>query len=233
MKNTAFLLVAAIIALVAVNVRADMKVVNDQVTKVGDDENRGEQVTYYKEKMARMDDPSGASTIIRLDKGVIWTLINEEKEYSEMSLEKMAETMEKMKEFLKIDKDMKKTDEEKKIGEYKCVKVVTNMSMMGSKMTFTSWVTKDIKMDPAMLKFAENAEKAFENIPVLKIAFGMVKDFTDEGYFPVLIEHKVEAFGQKQESTSTLKSVSYDKLDDSLFEIPEGFKKTESNPLGM
>ncbi len=213
---------------------ADMKVVNDTVTEVkGKEPSKGEQISYYKADRARMEDGTGKITIIRLDKELMWVVDLDKKTYMETTFDDLRTQMKSIPAgMLKMEKETKETDETKEVNGYKCVKLVTTMKMMGTKVEFTAWATKGIKIDPAMAKFAEGAVKAFEDIPMMQVAFGMIKDFIDKKLFPVQMVNESSMFGMTTKSTTTFKDVSYDDLDDSLFELKEGLKK-ETSPAFM
>jgi hypothetical protein len=133
---------------------------------------------------------------------------------------------------MEMELDVEKTGEKEKIEGYNCTKFIITMTMMGTPVITEVWATTDIEIDPVMLKFAENANKAFEKVPMLQKTFGMFKEVFDVDSFPVKTVTETNMFGMKTKNSLTLKSVSSEKHDDSLYEIPDGYKKQTMRGFG-
>ncbi len=234
MKKIMLLLTITAAVFAAQAVLGDVKVVNHAVTTMNDEEqSSGDMTAYYTEEKLRMEDPQGKITIIRLDKGLMWSIDPEAKTYTEQSVEDMAKQLEGLpEEMMEVELDVEKTGEKEKIGKYDCTKFILTMTMMGTPVTTEVWATTDIQIDPVMLKFAENANKAFEKVPMLQRTFGMFKEVFDANSFPVKTVTETDMFGMKTKNSMMLKSISSEKFADSLFEIPEGYKKQTMRGFG-
>jgi hypothetical protein len=99
------------------------------------------------------DDPRGGAMtdtkIIRLDKGVIWSIDHDKKEYSEMSIATTQETPEEPEEEMPMPEvKVARTGENKKILNKDCEKVIVTMEIDDDegamKLKQTMWVTKDV-----------------------------------------------------------------------------------------
>ncbi len=75
------------------------------------------------------------------------------------------------------------------------------------------------------LKVVYESTAAFEGIPTFQSTFKCQKELIDMGVFPVEMMTESSTLGRTTRNTMTLKSVSTEKLGDSLFEIPEGYTK--------
>jgi hypothetical protein len=224
MKKLTVILLAIAIMMTFQVAFGDVKIVNDVKNLVnGKDQNSGENTSCYKVDKARMESPNGSVSIIRLDKSVMWILSPKEKTYMEMT----AEQMKAMAAFMKgeINPEVKKTEETKEIGKYKCTKIIVTMNIMGTATTTEMWTTTDIKPDETLLKFSEKMSEVFKDSPTLQASNAMMQKIYDMGAFPVQTHTKTKIMGIESENTSTLKSVSTDELEDSLFEIPEDYTK--------
>ena len=234
MKKTMLLLIIIAAVVAAQGALGDVKVVNHtETTMNGEEQSSGDMTAYYSEEMLRMEDPQGRITIVRLDKGLMWSIDPETKTYTEQAMEEMAKQLEGLPaEMMEVELEVDKTGEKKKIGDYNCTKFIITIKMMGTPVTTEVWATTDIEIDPVVLKFAENANKAFEKVPMLQRTFGMFKDVFNADSFPVQTVTETDMFGMKTKNLLTLKSVSSEKHDDSLFEIPEGYKKQTMRGFG-
>jgi len=234
MKKAASILIILMIIFAAQCVFAVVKVVNHTATIIdGKEQSSGDTTTYYTEDKLRMEAPNGMITIVRLDKAAIWSLDPNTKTYTEQTVEQMIEQMKNIpKGMMDIELDVEKTDEKKKIGKYNCRKIIISMKMMGMPTETEIWATKDIEVDSVMLKFTENAQKVFEEVPMLKQTYGMFEEVFDLKAYPVETVTEMNVFGRMTKNSSTLKSISEEKLDDSLFEIPEGYSKSKMPGFG-
>ena len=116
MKRVALVLIIAVVAISTQWAWSDVKLVNESITKMnGEVQNEGEQTSYYTSDKARMEDPQGKVTIIRLDKKTMWIIDPENKTYQEQTFKQLIDQMSMIPpEMLKIEKDVDKTDEKKK-----------------------------------------------------------------------------------------------------------------------
>ncbi len=234
MKKTASILIIMMIIFASQCAFAVVKIVNHTSTIInGKEQSSGDTTTYYTEDALRMEATNGMITIVRLDKGTIWSLDPNTKTYTEQTVEQMIEQMKNIpKGMMDIEVDVEKTNEKKKIGKYNCRKIIMSMKIMGMPTETEIWATEDIEIDPVMLKFTEKAQKVFEEVPMLKQTYGMFEDVFDLKAFPVETVTEMNVFGRMTKNSSTLKSISMEKFDDTLFEIPKGYSKRKMSGFG-
>lgn len=231
MKKAALIVFTIMICLVFQFAMGDVKIVNEMKNIVnGKEQAAADNVSCYKEDRARMEAGGGVTSIVRLDKGVMWLLNDREKTYMEMTPEQMGAMAGLVKDAK--DPEIKKTEETKKIGKYNCTKVLITMEMMGQKANTEIWATSDIKVDPTILKFMEKTNEVFKDSPTLKQSNKMMQGLFELKLFPVQTTTKMKMMGMSSESMTLLKSISTEKLDDSLFELPEGYTKQEMPSMG-
>lgn len=231
MKKMALVIFTIIISLTFQLAFGDVKIVNEVKNLVnGKDQGSGENISYYKPDRARMEAPGGAISIIRLDKGVMWIVNDAEKTYIEMNAEQMSALTAIMGEIK--EPEVEKTSETKKIGKYNCTKIIVKMEMMGSKTETEIWGTKDIKPDPTLLKFNEKMLEVFKGNPSMESSYKMMQKVYDMEFYPVQTTTKAKIMGFSSENTTSLKEISTEKLEDSLFEIPDGYEKQEMPNMG-
>lgn len=209
----------------------DVKIVNEVKNIInGKDQESGENISYYKADRARMEAPGGAISIIRLDKAVMWIINDAEKTYMEMNAEQLGALASIMGEIK--EPGVEKTGETKKIGKYNCTKIIVKMEIMGSKTETEIWGTKDIKPDPTLLKFNDKMLEIFKGNPSMESSYKMMQKVYDMEFFPVQTTTRAKIMGFSSENSSLLKEISTEKLDNSLFEIPEGYEKQEMPNMG-
>jgi hypothetical protein len=226
MKRLTLIVFAVALCFAVQSAKADVKIVNDVKAMMnGKDQGSGENISYYKLDRARMESPSGGISIIRLDKSVMWVLDPKEKTYMEITAEQMKAMAALMKGEIKPE--VEKTEETKKIGKYNCTKILVTMKIMGTTTTTEVWGTSEIEPDETLVKFSEKMAEVFKDNPNLQSSNKMMQDIYGMGMFPVQIYTKAKMMGMESENTSTLKSISTDELDDSLFELPEDYTKRD------
>jgi hypothetical protein len=223
MKITEILLTLAVLAY-SWHSCGDVKIINEMISEEKDGNIKREIICSYTEDKERMEVLNGTIiTIIRLDKKVIWSLNSKDKIYGEITPEELNGPDPLKKEEIKML--ITETKENKKIGDYECIKVIVVMNIRDYSMRHEVWGTKDIAIDPALVTFTENLDRVFkDNITHGPYNMMMLKLF-DMKLYPVEILSEFNIQGEKSKMSTKLKSISTDKLEDSVFEIPNGYNK--------
>jgi len=193
------------------------------LTKSGDNpETTSIQKMYLKGKMMKVEDmDNGMTTYYRLDKDVIWFTNAKKKTYSERKLSQSLQLMKMFKQNQVIE--LKDTGNKKKIGKYDCHEyIITNKGQLVN-YTQEMWVTKEIKI---MKEFKDIFDAFKQYSPEMSEKLASL-----DGY-PILTKITSSVMGTIIVNTSELTKVEKKKLDDKIFDIPEGFKLEEPvNPF--
>jgi len=182
-------------------------------------------------------------TIVRLDKGTMWTIDPEKKEYSETTFEEVSKIKEKVKgeeevEFEMPEIKIEKTDEKKKILDKECEKVVISMDVTSEEgnvsFTQTMWVTKDVPGYQEIYNFNKKfAELGIEASPSTMMG-GSKKSYEEfqkktsgiEG-FPLEIDLDMTMGAEEMSFSIKMHSVITEfetkPIDQKVFEIPKGY----------
>ncbi len=176
-------------------------------------------------------------TITRLDKGVIWVIDNENKEFFEIPVHidsartPSAESSEEL-----PDMTIKKTGETKEILKVTCEKYVISLSMPSGEddlqMTQTIWVGKNFSGYDEIVAINKKMMGNFTNpgiIGIDKDLFEKIqKKITEIDGFPLEIElylsTKIQGIEMVINSKSSVKKISTAPITDRVFELPEGYK---------
>lgn len=199
----------------------------------------------------RSDSEEG-TVIMRLDKGLIYFLDNVKKTYSEMPLDmgkvmdsQMKKSMEEegmdaeeqqaamgmMQGMSQMKMTITPTAEKKKIGQYNCQKYLMDLQTMMGPSTSEMWATEDLDMDYDLYSKFSAAMMGKGGM------FGdMMKDMMEEMKkvrgVTVLTITTMNMMGMSIKSTQELIEYSKGTAPVGYFEIPGGYKKSES-PSGM
>ncbi len=198
-------------------------------------------VMWMGKDKGRIDQGEKMSTIIRLDKNIMYVLDHSKKTYSEMpfsdlsdiissSLEKSdlsEEEKAEAKKFMGFAKSMMKvevkvtdTGEKQKIKAWNCRKYLMQTKIMMSSSTSEIWATEDIKVNTDLFRtlgFSIMAkqpgfDKAFEEMKKIK---GV----------SVLTTSTSSVMGAKIKSTQELLEVKEAKAPAGIYDVPAGYKK--------
>jgi hypothetical protein len=198
-------------------------------------------VTWMGKDKARLDHGEDTSTIVRLDKKMIYLINHAEMKYGEMpfnetsdiltaavsgadlSDEEKAEAQKMMKGFASMMQPkvtVKETGETQKIKNWNCKKYIMTMEMMGTKSTSEIWATENIKIDYelymtlglSMMPKTPGLEKMLEEMKKIK---GLT----------VLSTATTSVMGTDVKSSQELLEVSEKSAPAGTYEVPEGYKK--------
>ncbi len=189
--------------------------------------------TWIAEDRIRRDDGSGSSKIIRLDKGIMWIVNNNDSSYTEltndefqgmavMALMMYGITFDTLTGEVIIPEPLfKKTGRRGEINGYKCFEVVP--SNMDQKSSFikgiTMWISSDTGLDPGL--FADILRKTLGGLgDEYKSFFSQIEAL---GGYPVRIETK--ALGRVV--TQDFQGHEKQTVPADFFDVPKEYKKKE------
>ncbi len=179
--------------------------------------------------------------IIRLDKGVIWSIDHEKKTYSEMEIAQEAPAMEQTEEDMPMpDLVVERTGEKKKILGKDCEKVVVTMDIKDDEgattLTQTMWVTKDVPGYEEIQNFQQHMTGQGSMSPGMmggnKKTFEEFQKKTGEiEGFPLEIDMEMTMGAQGMSFSfmthSEVTKIETTPISDKVFEIPAGYSLQE------
>lgn len=182
--------------------------------------------------------------IIRLDKGVIWSLDHENKEYSEHSMAEMSQepgAVEAEAETPTPNLQVVRTGETKKILNKNCEEVIVTMDVEGEEGTMalkqTMWVTKDVPGYKEIQKFQQQmSESDFTSSSAMmggnkKSYEDFQKQISDIEGFPLEITMEMtmgaEGMSFSFQTYSEVTKIETKPINDKVFEIPAGYSLSE------
>jgi len=204
---------------------------------------------YQRTEMVSEDQMKGEMKTIlitRFDKGVIWTLDPENKEYSEIKFDEglgaeKAKEGEEEREFATPEINVERTGKKKVLLNKECEEVIVSMKVADDEgsMDFTQamWVTKDIEGYEEINDFS----KKMTDLGLASTSLGMMRDqksaeefqkkIQDIGGFPLEFIMEI-AMGTEEMQFSMKMHTMVTKIDkkpisQKLFEIPEGYTLQE------
>jgi hypothetical protein len=181
--------------------------------------------------------------IIRLDKGVMWSLDHEKKEYTEHSLTDMAEEPQtgEEQEMPPHTFEVVRTGKTKKILNKDCEEVIVTMDVEGEEGTMalkqTMWVTTDVAGYKEIQKFQQQmSESDFTSSSAMM--GGNKKSYEDfkqkiseiEGFpLEITMEMTMGAEGMSFSfvTRSEVTKIETKPINDKVFEIPTGYSPSE------
>ncbi|MGC9325530.1 MAG: DUF4412 domain-containing protein [Desulfomonilia bacterium] len=190
-------------------------------------------------------DEAGQTTIMRLDKKLVYFVDHTSKVYSEspLELEKMAnqaidedddmdaEEKEQAKQFLqgmmssmKLEISVKETGEKKKIGTWNCTKYLQTTTMAGTTSNSDVWATKDIKVDYELLNRMYAAGMMM--MPGMRESMNdVIEEMNKIKGVTVYTSSTSDVMKTKVKTTQELIEYADKKAPPGFFEPPKGYKK--------
>ncbi len=221
-------LVGLVLALVP-GVRADVTVVTETERTGAGPAQKTTTTQYYTATKMRTEYGEQSVSIIDLDNERMITLMPAMKVYMEQSFDALKKMAEGFKDT-GPEYEVEKTEETKKINGYTCRKVVMRVKHTDTEAVTESWMTKDIEIDSAITDFLKNWAEKVKDIPQQKQSLEVQQKLFGEGLFPVKTVTRVTMATGTMTTTQTLTKIEKGDLDDSLFEVPEGYTKPNFGP---
>jgi hypothetical protein len=196
---------------------------------------------WYTTDKACMIDSKGNTVVYRADEGVMYLIDHNKKTYAEVPLTWLsdaaaeakdsaaAETAGPMGGMMKFEVSVTPTEETKQIKDWDTRKYTIEVDMGVGKVTTDTWTTSDIEIDASAFMAMNNAQMAiFEDF-----AEGMEQMTKVEGV-PVSSSTEVMMMGSKMTSSTELLEVADKEAPDGIYDVPEGYEKTDvPNPMGQ
>jgi hypothetical protein len=202
---------------------ADMTVTNTITVTVGEKTTLFTQTMYWTKSKMRTTDPSGRIMITDLDSKTIIVLMPQEKRYIRDSFDEVKKREAMLpKEIREAKLSVRETGEKRTIDGYPCEKLVFETGSA----EITNWVTKKIALDPALKEFNKKFFSLTEDIKTFHLGAQMNAAVEKRGAYPYLVisDMRLPFAGTTQRTESRVKKVSYEKIEASLFAVPEDYK---------
>jgi hypothetical protein len=190
----------------------------------------------------RVDQGQDTSTIIHMDKNIMYVIDHTKRTYAEMpfgsiedlltssmseselSAEEMAEAkkfMKGMMTMMKPEVSVTETGETANMKGWNCTKYIMKIKMMGATATSEIWATEDIKIDYDLYRNLSGMtlvkQPGFEQ---------MMEEMKKIKGISVLTTSTATMMGAEVKSTEQLEEVKKTKAPSGIYDPPEGYKKT-------
>lgn len=255
MKATRILLTGAALVcfmlLGAVSLKADIymkqKTHTDGFTMMGQTQPAKDEftVTWIARDKSRSDTGDKKTTLMRLDRGLIYEIDHQKKTYKEMPLnikqmidENAAEKGEEAKEFAAMAQEMAEafaesmevkvteTPEKKKIGNWNCRKYIINTSMAMGETVSEAWASPEVQIDWKNYLMLTNAMMAgspgFE-----KMIDKIYKEMSKVKGMIVLQSNSTKVINTEVKSTTELLEFNEQNPPAGTYDVPAGYKKVK------
>jgi len=208
-------------------------------------------VTWMGEDRARYDQGEDTSTIIRLDKNVMYSLDHNDKTYEEIPFRDLSEIpsatisesepsdkeKQEAEEFasgvtamMKAEAKVTETGKKKKIRGWNCREYTMIMKMMTATTTSEMWATEDIKINYRLyreLYYRTLLNAMLSRQPGSREMFKeMIEEMKKIKGILVLSTTTSSVMGVEVKTIEELVEVAEKKAPEGNYEIPEGYKKT-------
>lgn len=205
---------------------ADMTVTQEVTVQTGDKRTTSGGTVYWTATKKKDYDSQGNTAITDLDAKTATVLHPHEKTYTVITFDEMKEQEaslpEDMRSIGEAKVSVEETGEKRTLDGYPCERLVLKVGPTA----ITVWVTKQIKVDPAVIEFNKKFLQLTKEIKTLNIQAQMQAAFSQRNLYPYLTIIEVPLLnGGKQTVRSRVKQVSYEKIAPSVFAIPEGYKE--------
>jgi hypothetical protein len=196
---------------------------------------KDEEMTTWIGKDKMRQDVGDATTLIRLDKSIMYMINHADKTYSEMGLPFNLEDVlpadaKQMLDAMDISSSITDTGETQTVNNWSCKKylVEISVSMMGMEMpiVMNMWTSKDLGVD--LKEFKDLYSQILASNPMFKDFIG---EFEKIDGYPVLTEFSLDMMGAQQKYKEEVVSVEKTSADAGTYELPEGYTKTAYNPF--
>ena len=198
-------------------------------------------VIWMGKDKARLDHGEDTSTIVRLDKKMMYMINHAEMKYAEMpysetsdiltatiagadlSDEEQAEAQKMMKGFTQMMQpkvSVTESGETQKIKNWKCKKYIMTMEMMGTISTSEIWATEDIKIDYELYRTL-----GLSMMPKTTGLDKMLEEMKKIKGLTVLSTATTSVMGKDVKSTQELLEVSEKLAPGGTYNVPTGYSK--------
>lgn len=224
------LLMAVVMVVLAVPVRADVTITMENTTKSPAGEKTVKVVQYYTPTKMRNEYGDSAVMIIDLDKERIISLMLAAKMFTEQTFE----TMRKMGAAVRLPEQkitIEETDEQETISGYECHKVIVTAVQGDDETVGEFWVAEDVKGLDDVKAFLDGMAEALKDSPMHLRSNEVGRRLAAKGYFPIKTVMAGPGHGNAT-MTMTVTKIEVGDLDDSLFEVPDDYKEATVGGMG-
>ena len=174
--------------------------------------------------------PAGIIVITDLDAKTVTALNPKQKTYAPNTFQEIKQREAALPAKVEeMELSVQETGEKKTMDGYPCEKLIFKIGPA----EITAWVTTKIAVDPAVVEFDKKLLELTKGIKSLNLQPQMRAAFEKRKAYPYLTITEVPAVfgGNAQRIENRMKKVSYEKIDPSVFAIPEGYKKATMPPI--
>lgn len=204
--------------------RADVTIVVETEEKAGTAIRKGTTTRYYTATKFRSDTDGKSIGIVDVEKERIIMLVPAMKAFAEQSFEQFIEMFADS-EPAAQNMEVEETEETEEISGYKCRKVIYRFKVLDAEVVKECWLTSEVELDPAWKALTEAAYAKLKDCPRMGLVFATAKADIAKGLFAVRIVTYMKTPLGAGTSTETVTKIEEGELDDSLFEIPEGYRE--------
>jgi len=199
---------------------ADMSFINEYTSSA-----RGQtgqpyiMTTYFTPDKMKVTDSRGSDVIIDLNRKWRISINNKAERFGIQALWDWADSQKNLPfDFGQFELTITATGDTEIVNGHKCTRI--EIKMGGIKRT--SWVSKDIKPDTAVLEFYKRYGEMFKDVPLIASEKEIWERYAKMEAFPVKIVDRLDP-PYASTITTIYKSHNYNKIDPALFEIPDGY----------
>jgi len=176
-------------------------------------------------------DQDKSSTIVRLDKNVLYIIDHDKKTYLERPFNLNNPINEKMPGNLGINIIVTPANENKKINNWTCKKYLQKMDIMGMSMTSEVWATEDIRMDYEV--YSKFLSASFRQNPAMRADMEkLIKEMKKIKGVQVLTVTSNVVMGQTMKTVQELVDFKEGTAPVGIFDLPAGYKKVKIGGTG-
>jgi len=171
-------------------------------------------------------DQENHSTILLLDKNLLYIIDHGKKTYMEVPLDLTAQMQQPTQGSMGLKVTVTATGESKKINNWNCKKYVQKMEIMGMAVDSEIWATEDLKMDPDI--YSKFISAGLRQNPAMRTELGkMVQEMKKIKGVQVQTFTSNVMMGQTIKSMIELVEFKDGTAPAGTFNLPEGYKKTK------
>lgn len=178
-------------------------------------------------KIAMLDDAAGRSIIVRSDQGKIFVVDSKAKTYYESKLPfELPPEVTRMMAAMKPEVTVTPTSQTRVVNGFNATLTKVTIKMAGQDVAMDYWVSKDVGVPREQIQRVTQA--MFAANPMLS-ELGQ-KMSSIEGY-PVRVDTRVTAMGSTFGSWQEVTKIEKKAAPPGIYEIPQGFTKTDALPM--
>lgn len=194
------------------------------------------EITYWIGDDRALRDDGQTAMLLRDDK--LYILDHAEKSYAELDVpvdlssffpEASRDQMKQMLQAMEMQASVEPTDERKEINGWPARRYEVRLqNQMGMKVESTIWATEAVDVD---LDSFHRMSRAMASLQ--PGGAGVVEELLQIAGVPVLMESRIQAMGGSTTSREELVSAETKEPPPGVYELPDGYERTEFDPMGQ